>query len=115
MKKDPHVFLCRFSYLIYVYSISSFIRDIRVKDDAKRLQAFEAARRCAHPKKSFQRIARRTYTSAVAGLSEAGGPGGAQFLADQLTLSQPAGHIIPTQYYVPPPYFRTLRRPWVGA
>ena len=37
------------------------------------------------------------------------GPGGArapQFLADQLTLSQPGGHIIPTQYYVPlPPGF----------
>ena len=25
-------------------------------------------------------------------------------LADQLTLSQPGGHIIPTQYYVPPPH-----------
>ena len=33
------------------------------------------------------------------------------FLADQLTLSQPGGHIIPTQYYVPPPDFQTLRRP----
>ena len=26
---------------------------------------------------------------------------GAQFLADQFTLSQPGGHIIPTQYYTP--------------
>ena len=25
------------------------------------------------------------------------------FLSDQLTLSQPGGHIIPNQYYVPPP------------
>ena len=33
------------------------------------------------------------------------GPGEARaphFLSDQLTLSQPGGHIIPTQYYVPP-------------
>ena len=33
------------------------------------------------------------------GLSQAGGGG----RADQLTLFQPGGHIIPTQYYVPPP------------
>ena len=32
----------------------------------------------------------------------AGGPVPPHFLADQLTLSQPGGHIIPTQYYVPP-------------
>ena len=36
-----------------------------------------------------------------------GGAGGGacapHFLADQLTLSQPGGYIIPTQYYVPPP------------
>ena len=36
------------------------------------------------------------------------------FLADQLTLSQPGGHIIPTHYCKPPPPsdFQTLRRPW---
>ena len=51
-----------------------------------------------------------------AGPSQVGGHVLPHFLADQLTLSQPGGHIIPTQYYVPPPpYFRTLRRPWVGA
>ena len=33
---------------------------------------------------------------AYTGPSQAGGPGG-HFLADQLTLSQPGGHIIPTQ------------------
>ena len=45
-------------------------------------------------------------------MQQAGGPGaggGARapphFLADQLTLSQPGGHIIPTQYYVPPQIF----------
>ena len=32
------------------------------------------------------------------------------FLADQLTLSQPGGHIIPSQYYVPL-RFLDLRRP----
>ena len=34
----------------------------------------------------------------------ASGGGGleALFLADQLSLSQPGGHIIPTQYYLPP-------------
>ena len=33
-----------------------------------------------------------------------GGRGGMcpPLLADKLTLSQPGGHIIPTQYYVPP-------------
>ena len=37
------------------------------------------------------------------GLSEAGGLAHApQFLANQLTLYQPGGHIIPTQYYAPP-------------
>ena len=42
---------------------------------------------------------------AYTGPSQAGGPGGhvpPHFLSDQLTLSQPGGHIIPTQYYVPP-------------
>ena len=29
-----------------------------------------------------------------------------QFLADQLTLSQPGGQILPTQYYEPPQIFR---------
>ena len=33
------------------------------------------------------------------------------FLADQLTLSQPGGHIIPTQYYVPPRIFRPCDGP----
>ena len=40
-----------------------------------------------------------------AGMQQAGGPGGLvppHFLADQLTLSQPGGHIIPTQCCVPP-------------
>ena len=42
------------------------------------------------------------------GLSQTGGlwglkpPPPPQFLADQLTLSQPWGHILPTQYYEPP-------------
>ena len=44
------------------------------------------------------------------------GPGGhvppPHFLADQLTLSQPGGgHIIPTQYYVPPQIFRPCDGP----
>ena len=35
-----------------------------------------------------------------------------QFLADQLTLSQPGGHILPTQYYDPPPrIFRPCNGP----
>ena len=48
----------------------------------------------------------KTFLEFVAGLSQAGGLWGLQplqFLADQLTLSQPGrGHIIPTQYYKPP-------------
>ena len=39
-------------------------------------------------------------------MQQAGGPGGARaphFLTEHLTLSKPGGHIIPTQYYVPPP------------
>ena len=50
----------------------------------------------------------------VAGLSQAGGLGGAiapQFLAEQLTLSQPGGQIIPTTTYYephPPPGFSDL-------
>ena len=36
---------------------------------------------------------------ASGGAGEARAP---HFLADHLTLSQPGGHIIPTQYYVPP-------------
>ena len=44
-----------------------------------------------------------------------GGPGGAyvppHFLADQLTLYQPGGHIISTQYYVPPQIFRPCDGP----
>ena len=34
-----------------------------------------------------------------------------QILADQLTLSQPGGHIIPTQYYKPPRIFRPCDGP----
>ena len=34
-----------------------------------------------------------------------GGQPPPQILADQLTLSQPGGHIIPTQYYLPPRIF----------
>jgi len=45
----------------------------------------------------------------MAGLSQ-GGLKPPQFLADQLTLSQPGGHILPTQYYEPP-RIQTLRRP----
>ena len=44
-----------------------------------------------------------------------GGPGGArapQFLADQLTLSQPGGHIMPTTLLRATPDFQTLWRPW---
>ena len=41
----------------------------------------------------------------------AGGHVRFHFLADQLTLSQPGGHIIPTQYYVPPPIFRPCDGP----
>ena len=33
------------------------------------------------------------------------------FWADQLALSQPGGHIIPIQYYVPPWIFRSCDRP----
>ena len=39
---------------------------------------------------------------------------GFQFLAEQLTLSQPGGRLCPPQYYDPPPSeFQTLRRPFV--
>jgi hypothetical protein len=42
----------------------------------------------------------------IAGLSQA-------FLAEQLTLSQPGGQIIPTTVLQAPPDFQTLRRPWI--
>ena len=47
------------------------------------------------------------------GPSQAGGRGGTchPFLADQLTLSQPGGHIILTQYYVHPWIFRSSHGP----
>ena len=48
------------------------------------------------------------------GLSQAGGPGGhvpPQFLADQLTLSQPGGAHYPHPVLQAPPDFQTLRRP----
>ena len=38
-----------------------------------------------------------------------------QFLADKLTLSQPGGHIITTQYYVPSQIFRPCDGPAIGA
>ena len=44
-----------------------------------------------------------------------GGPGGhvpPQFLAEQLTLSQPGGQITPTTVLSALPDFQTLRRPW---
>ena len=44
------------------------------------------------------------YRGPISGPSQAGGHVPPHFLADQLTLSQPGGHIIPTQYYVPPPH-----------
>ena len=56
-----------------------------------------------------------SFCSKYSGLLQVGGLGGPapQFLADQFTLSQPGGHILPTQYYVPPPPdFQNLRRPW---
>ena len=48
-------------------------------------------------------------------MSEAGGGGALapQFLADQLTLSQPGGHIMPTTLLRAPPDLQTLRRPCV--
>ena len=45
---------------------------------------------------------------ASGGAGEARAP---HFLADHLTLSQPGGHIIPTQYYVPPQIFRPCDGP----
>ena len=53
-------------------------------------------------------------TDAEAGPLQAGGPGRhvpPHFLTDQLTLSQPGGHIIPTQYYVPSRIFRPCDSP----
>ena len=49
-------------------------------------------------------------------MQQGGRPGGhvppPHFLTDQLTLSQPGGgHIIPTQYYVPPQIFRPCDSP----
>jgi hypothetical protein len=49
------------------------------------------------------------------GPSQVGGLGGLwppQFLAKQLTLSQPGGQIMPTTVLQAPPDFQTLRRPW---
>ena len=49
---------------------------------------------------------------------EAGGARGTcppHFWTDQLTLSQPGGHIIPTQYYVPPQIFRPCDGPENGS
>ena len=51
-----------------------------------------------------------------AGLSQAGGPGGPvppQFLADQLTLSQPGGAHYPHLVLCALPDFQTLRRPCI--
>ena len=47
----------------------------------------------------------------MSGMQQGGRQGGQpppQILANQLTLSRPGGHIIPTQYYLPPPGFLTL-------
>ena len=48
----------------------------------------------------------------TAGPSQAGGEGALapQFLAKQLTLSQPGGQIIPTKVLEAPPNFQTMRR-----
>ena len=52
----------------------------------------------------------------IPGPSRVGGWGGGalapQFLAKQLTLSQPGGQIMPTTVIQAPPDFQTLRRPW---
>ena len=53
----------------------------------------------------------------LSGPSQAGGWGGfrppPQFLAKQLTLSQPGGQIMPTTVIQAPPDFQTLRRPCI--
>ena len=43
-----------------------------------------------------------------------GGARAPHFLSDQVTLSQPGGHIIPTQYYVPPRIFRLCDGPAIS-
>ena len=43
----------------------------------------------------------------------AGGAVAPQFLAEQLTLSQPGGQIMPTTVLQAPPDFQTLRRPCI--
>ena len=43
-----------------------------------------------------------------------GGAAPPQFLAKQLTLSQPGGQIMPTTVIQAPPDFQTLRRPCIG-
>ena len=49
-------------------------------------------------------------TDHIPGLSQAAPP---QFLAEQLTLSQPGGQIMPTTVLrASPPDFQILRRPW---
>ena len=42
------------------------------------------------------------------------GGGASQFLAKQLTLSQPGGQIMPTTVLRAPPDFQTLRRPCIA-
>ena len=60
----------------------------------------------------FRVWALRTCIDQSAGLLQAGGLGGPQFLADQLTLSQPGGgHILLTQYCEPSWIFRPCDGP----
>ena len=56
----------------------------------------------------------KSYVMIQSGMQQGGGQRGQlppQILADQLTLSQPGGHMIPTQYYVPPRIFRPCDGP----
>ena len=40
---------------------------------------------------------------------------GGEFIAKQLTLSQPGGRLyLPQYYHAPPPDFQTLRRAWIN-
>ena len=65
----------------------------------------------AHFRCKYENLIVTLYT----GLSQAGGPGRhvpPQFLADWLTLSQPAGAHYPHPVLRALPDFQTLRRPW---
>ena len=57
------------------------------------------------------------YIRPIADPLQAGGLGGLQppqFLAKQVTLSQPGGQIMPTPVLQAPPDFQTLRRAWIA-